>query len=438
MTAPAAARTLVVGGGWAGLAAAAELALAGRPVTLLESAPQLGGRARRVRHAGRDYDNGQHLLVGACTAIDALLKRLGVDPAEAFLRLPLTLDVRDADGGGVRVAGSRPLAGRLDPAFALLRAKGLSFPQRLRALAGLLRLGLAAGTDRSVAEVLGIAIDDPLRARLWDPLALAILNTPADAGSARLLGRVLRESLMGPRGASDLLIPRLDLSALLPEPATRMIERHGGEIRLSARVVALETQNGRVAAVRTGAGERIAADGVILATPHAVAAQLQGSLDDAVARRVGALDDLPIATVYFDFAHGAALDAPLVGLVGGTLQWVFDHAPLGRPGRLAGVISGPGPHEAMTREALAAAALADLCFLRPGLPDPEAVFVTRERRATFRAAPGVDAARAACTTSIGNLWIAGDHVANGLPATLEGAVRSGLECARRALAARNE
>ncbi len=422
---------VVVGGGWAGLAAAVELSDYGHRVVLLESSRQLGGRARRLAFGNDGVDNGQHLLIGAYRETLALMERVGMREQAAMLRLPLRLEVRNSRDALVLAAP--PLPAPLHLAFALASGRGLRMSERLRALGFALthyvsRFELAK--DCSVAELLA---EQPERLRhlLWYPLCLATLNTLPEQASARVFLRVLRDSFARRRRDSDLLIPRLDLGRAFPEPALDFIERNGGQVRLNSRVTGLEVHNAQVTGVRLG-HERLAASAVILAVPPPAAARLLSphGLTRPLAGRLAQFAHEPIATVYLRYPADVRLPTEMMGLADGLTQWLFDRRVYGQPGLLAAVISGPGPHLDMEREALAAQVAAEVAAHFPDFPRPDEHLVVREKRATFRCHVGIDALRPGTPTAITGCWLAGDYTDTGYPATLEGAVRSGIQCAR--------
>jgi squalene-associated FAD-dependent desaturase len=420
----------VVGAGWAGLAAATTLAERGVPVTVFEASRHLGGRARRVTVEGLDLDNGQHILIGAYTETLRLARAVGVDPARAFLRLPLEL--RSASGFRLRVARLPP---PLHLLVGLLRAKGLAVGDRIaaaRLLAAHRRRAYRLARDEGVRDWLE-RHRQPAGAReaLWQPLCTAALNTPVVRASAQVFLNVLRDTVEGGRGASDLLLPRVDLTALFPEPAARWIESRGGSVRpgVAVRRIDREPQGFRL----DGGEERFSHVLVACAPQHAgpLLASLPGI--EQLAHRLARIDYEPIYTCYLQYAESVALPFPMLGFQGGLAQWAFDRGSLsGERGLIACVLSGAGAHESLSQDALAATLHAELADALPGLPAPRWVRVIAEKRATFSCQPGLD--RPPNATPIPNLVLAGDYTASDYPATLEAAVRSGVAAARLVLA----
>ncbi|GAB6041800.1 hydroxysqualene dehydroxylase HpnE [Endothiovibrio diazotrophicus] len=422
---------LVVGGGWAGLAAAVQLSAAGRRVRLLEAAPQLGGRARTVHWDGQAIDNGQHLLIGAYRDTLALIRELGCAPETCFQRLPLELNQWAADGDGLRLRAA-PLPAPFHVAAGLLRAGGLTLGERLRALAidpALKAKEEPEGTARAWLET--YRQPPALIRKLWEPLCVAALNTPLEIASARLLKRTLRDAFAPPRANSELLIPRVDLGRALPEPARRFVEARGGRMETGRRVTALVAERGRMVGVESG-GERIDGRQVILATHPAGARRLLEPLLPRAAADLAALAYQPICTVYLRYPPETAA-APISGLLGTLSQWLFDRRGAGQPGLMAVVLSAEGAHNALDNATLGHLVATELARRFPWWPAPLAWRVIREKRATFSATPAAEALRPTADTPIAGLQLAGDYTATGLPATLEGAVRSGLQCASRIL-----
>jgi squalene-associated FAD-dependent desaturase len=414
----------VVGGGWAGLAAAVTLAEHGVPVTVFEASRSLGGRARRVSIDGVDLDNGQHVLIGAYRETLRLMRLVGVDPDELLMRFPLEL--RYADGFHLRAPR---LPYPLNLLSALLRAKGLDLAQRfsaLRFMASLRARSFRIEPDCSVARLL----DDHkqsgvLRTHVWEPLCVSALNTPVDSASAQVFVNVLRDGLTGTREASDLLIARTDLGRLFPEPAAEYVKARGGAILLGALVR-------RIARVPGGFrlnDAQMFSYVVIACGPHQAGQLLVqlSELDDALAA-INALAYEPIVTCYLQYPESVLLPAPMLGFSGGMAQWVFDRGRLGGPkGLLAGVISASGAHEQLTKEELAARIGAELKAALGELPSPLWSQVITEKRATFSCTPAL--ARPEAVTAVPGLMLAGDYVASEYPGTLEAAVLSGVAAA---------
>jgi squalene-associated FAD-dependent desaturase len=401
-------------------------------VTVFEASRSLGGRARRVSVDGVDLDNGQHLLVGAYRETLRLMRLVGADPDELFLRLPLEL--RYADGFHLRAPR---LPYPLNLLFALLRAKGLDLAQGFAALRFTVSLrarDFRIGPDRSVARLLDEhSQTGALRTRVWEPLCVSALNTPVERASAQIFANVLRDGLTGSRAASDLLIARTDLGRIFPEPAAEYVKARGGMIELGVSVR-------RIARVPGGFrlnDAQVFSSVVIACGPHQAGPLLVQLPELAEAlSRISAFSYEPIVTCYLQFPETVLLPAPMLGSSGGIAQWVFDRGQLGGPkGLLAAVISASGAHDALTKEALVSRIEAELRTALGALPAPRWSQVITEKRATFSCTPGLE--RPEETTPVRGLLLAGDYVASEYPGTLEAAVRSGVAAARQAADSRS-
>ena len=434
----ATAPVVVVGGGWAGLAAAIDLVHAGVPVTLIEAARQLGGRARCVRFGDLRVDNGQHILLGAYREWLDLLRRIGLREEQVVRRLPLELEMVGAREPGLHLR-TPALPAPLHLLAGLLGARGLSPGERLAAL----RFGhFLAGTHRSPAQDRSVA--NLLRERrqparlirlLWEPLCLAALNTPIESASAHLFLQVLRASFRHRRRDSDLLLPVTDLGSALPEPALRYIEDHGGQVRLHRRVTGLRIEQGIFQGVHLDT-EFLPASRLVLAVSPVMCRRLlspHAAFADTV-RKLQQLEYQPITTLYLRYPQTVRLPRPMLGLLGGHAQWIFDRALAGQPGLMAVVISTAGTHMQLDNATLTAAVCQELAALFPRWSAPLDSLVIREKRATFASQVGVDGLRPASASPVADCWLAGDFTATGLPGTLEGAVMSGRACARGILA----
>lgn len=419
------ARIAVVGGGWAGLACGVELAAAGRRVCVLEASKQLGGRARRVDAHGHALDNGQHILIGAYRETLRVMRLAGAEPEELLQRRPLELNYP----GSFRLHLPR-LPAPLHLAAGLLTAKGCSLAEKLgaaRFMRALQADGYRLANDVPVAELLDRHRQTgPIRRHLWEPLCLAALNTPPEHASAQIFANVLRDSLGGRREDTDLLLPAADLDRVFPEHAARFIAAQGGEIRLSTRVESVR--------------QPLAIDGeafghvVIAAAPQHAAGLLKGIPETK--HIAGMLDGYryePIGTVYLGYPGGLRLPFPMLGMDANTPgrlgQWVFDRGQLGgMDGVMGFVLSAEGDWDERDNAALAAALHEELqAVVGRTLPEPGWHQVIRERRATFSCRPGLP--RPDSRTPLRGLWLAGDYVCADYPATLEGAVRSGVAAA---------
>ena len=404
-----------------------ELARQGVPVTVLEAARELGGRARRVPYRGVLLDNGQHILLGAYHQLLRLLQIVQTPP-NALLRLPLQLKI---DGQFTLRAGPGP--GPFHLLTGLLTARGLNLQERLAAIQfmrTLARMDFTLARDLPVSELLRQHRQgNKLIAYLWAPLCVAALNTPLEAASAQIFLNVLRDSLHRQRADSDLLLPRIDLTQLFPERAAAYIEARGGSVKLGAGVDRISAAN---RSFYLAGVHPLTVSHVICATgPHQTARLLRPHAELApTVERLAQLSYQPIYTVYLQYPAAVGLSQPMLGLSGGLAQWVFDRGQLcGQAGLLAGVISASGPHQNLSLEEVALSLQHEMAARFPGLGAPLWHKVVAEKRATFSCTPGL--VRPTCSTPLKHFFLAGDYTVADYPATLESAVRSGVECATR-------
>jgi squalene-associated FAD-dependent desaturase len=424
---PVTKRLAVIGGGWAGCAAAVQAVDEGHDVTLLEMAGQLGGRARRVDVEGFPLDNGQHILIGACTETLRLMRLVGVRTTLDMLRTPLQLIF--ADGSGFFVEPGTP---RSALTRGVLRHADWSLREKLsllRAGAAWMATGFRCPPEWTVDRLCG-SVGPRVRAELIDPLCVAALNTLPSEASAPVFLRVLKDGVFSAAGASDLLLPRTNLSTLFPEAAADWLLQAGAAVRLSRRVDRIEPEG---AAWRVD-GERY--DAVVLAASAPEAARLTRPFAPNWAACAAALRFEPVITVYMR-GDGARLPAPMLALHAGAeapAQFVFDHGQLDGPlGLLAFVVSAASPWAERGLEATARAVQqqAERELGRLYRPPLRLVRTMLEAGAALRCTPQL---QRPVTSVAKGLWAAGDYVEGPYPATLESAVRSGVQAARLVLA----
>lgn len=434
----AAKKIAVIGAGWAGCSAAVELASAGHTVTLFEASRTLGGRARAVELQDQTLDNGQHILLGAYSATLGLLKTLGVNPAQAMLRLPLQMRYPAGCDGMDFVAPRLPAP--LHLLTALLRAKGLNAADKM----ALARFSTTARwmewrlhQDCSVTELLErYDQTERLIKLMWQPLCIAALNTPPERASAQVFLNVLRDSLGAQRAASDMLIPRTDLTTLLPQQAAAFVTQHQGSVKTGVAVQVIKPREQQWALSLNNA--EIADelfDGLVIATPALTAANLLAG--SAAEGQIPAFDYEAITTCYLQYPKGTRLSAPFYALTDNATQeqwgqFVFDRGQLDakQDGLLAVVVSISTAATELGQDAMAAAIARQLAqaLQMPQLAQASWSKVITEKRATFSCTPGLQ--RPEEKTAFPHLVLAGDYLASDYPATLESAVRSGAKAAR--------
>jgi len=417
--------TLIIGGGWSGLAAAVTLTQQGQTVHLIESAKQLGGRARNVQWHNQLIDNGQHLMIGAYDRMLSMMHTVGIDPNEAFHRLSMDITILDTDYASLNLSANSRLPWPLSLAWNLIRSAGFKAFYSVTKLQSSIPK-LLSQEDVSVSEWL-LSTQQPARLikQLWEPLCLATLNTPIDHASAHLMATVIQDSLGKGQQAADSLIPRLPLADVFPHAAANYIQQNGGTISLKTRAKQLIIEQDKVLGILCQDGTQLLADNIIVATNPSQSTELLAeyvTFDKPT--------EYPICTVYLQYHSDTRLDKPMLGMTGTLSQWIFDRSEQ-TPGLMAVVISAPGSHEAMTNEVLVKHVCQEVHSLFPKLPKiVNDSLVIREKRATFACSVGVEKTRPTSQTDIHGLYLAGDYIANSYPATLEGAIRNGENCAQ--------
>ena len=404
----------IIGAGLAGLSAAVALTQAGHAVTILESGPAAGGRCRSYfdRELGLRVDNGNHLLLSGNRAAFAYLDTIGARDTMAMPKEPLFPFIDLATGQRWDV---RPNAGWV-PWWILSRGRRVPGTHLADYLA--LRSLARMETDATVATSMS---GGSLYNRLVEPLAIAALNTPPDVALARMLGSVMRETLMRGGSACIPAVPRESLSGSLIDPAVAWLRERGGEVAFGRRVASLRIEGDRVTGLETTDGA-MPVERVVLAVPPWVATDL---LPDVA----GPTEFQAILNIHFrvDAEPGPT---GFIGLIGGTAEWVFV-----KRGHVSVTISAANRMVDRSADAIAAAVWPDVRTAL-NLYDPMPVWrVVKERRATFAATADQEKLRPGARTRLANLVLAGDWTDTGLPATIEGAIRSGRTAADMLLAA---
>ncbi len=406
-------RAVVIGGGLAGASAALELVKQGHEVTLLEARPTLGGAVQTLPERDGDPppppDNGQHVALGCCAAYLSFVGEIG--QAAALQRRPLWLPVYDEDGRRSAI-GAGPLA--------LLRYRHISFRERVQVARASLAIGKldpAAHDGESFGAVLRRLGTSPrVIDRFWDVFVRPALNLPSDEASAALGIFTVKTALLGPRGASDLVIPVRPLGAIHHTATQQALAARGVTVRLGARVAELSAD-----AAVLDSGERVAGELFVVALPPAEGARLLGEPDPG-------LEDSPIVSVHLQFDR-ELLGPPLAALIGSPAQWVFDRGRItGHPparGQYLTVVASGVPELLEVRGTGIVELIAGELTSRLGPAELLWSRVSREPRATFACRPGSAARRLGPATGRPNVARAGAWTATGWPATMESAILSG-------------
>ncbi|HEX3367563.1 hydroxysqualene dehydroxylase HpnE [Phenylobacterium sp.] len=402
----------VVGAGLAGLGAATALAARGVAVELSEAAAQAGGRCRSYfdPQIGLVIDNGNHLVLSGNQAVHEYLARIG---ASDRLTGPVETQFPFVDLATQRAWTVRPNAGAV-PWWILSPSRGVpgaKFTDFL-AMAGLLRAKPGQRVDEAVR------CQGPVWERLMRPFLLAALNAEPESAAAELAAQVIRETLARGGAAYAPRVPSPGLSATFVNPALDYLEARGGTLRLQRRLLKLRTDGERVTGLEFSDGlvEVAARDRIILAVPPWVAKDLAPQLTTPE-RFEG------IVNGHFRVRTGDG-SARIIGVLNGTVEWIFCFED-----RISVTVSGANRLMSTGREDLARQFWADVSLALDLGPDLPPWQIIKERRATFLATADQQARRPAARTAYTNLVLAGDWTATGLPATIEGALRSGARAA---------
>ena len=424
---------VIIGAGWAGLAAAVNLTQQGHKVMVFESAKQAGGRARAVNFNGLNVDNGQHILIGAYTSCLDLMKTVGINTKNFLKRLPLSLTIT---GETKLILQAPPLPAPLHLLYALMTAKGLRIHDKLAAVKfglSLKKYSYKFKNDISVKELFKLTNQtNTLIHQLWEPLCLATMNTSIESASANVFMTVFRDAFTHKTKYADSLLPTTDLSNLLPNAAIKYIENNGGKVCYKSRVEDLQISDNQIVSVSIKSEnkiEAINASQVIIAT----APQNTNKIIDnhskltSIYKKIQQFDYQPIVTVYLQYPKETKLTQSMIGLSDTLSQWVFDRGSLcQQDGLFSVVISADGDHMSMNDDTLTKTVHDEISIFFNNKPALVNSFVIREKRATFSCTVNINDIRPKNTTDVKGLYLAGDYTDTGYPATLEGAVRSGI------------
>jgi uncharacterized protein with NAD-binding domain and iron-sulfur cluster len=473
-------RVVVIGGGLAGITAAIALAESGAQVTLLEARPRLGGATCSFARDGLVVDTGQHIFLGCCSAYRGLLAKLGMT---AYAPLQDRFDVTVLAPGATARLRRTALPGPLHMLPALGRYRFLSRAERVRVSRPALAMRRLDPADPALdAQRFGdwlAARGQSERARrvLWDLFTVSALNIAGDDASLALAATVVKTGLLGKNNAADIGVPARPLGELHGDAAATLLARLGARVALSTKVAGIEVTNDPAARFRVrlahpvdparpadpaqladsarpadpdrpadpadpdggGLGTEIAADAVVLAVPHEKAAPLvpPGALPAGTVAAWAGLGASPIVNVHVIYDR-RVMNLPFAAGVDSPVQWVFDRTSISgldrsSPGQqyLAISLSAADDYADVPAARLREQFVPALAELFPAARDANVTefFVTRERRATFRQAPGCEALRPPTGTRRPGLVLAGAWTQTGWPDTMEGAVRSGLAAA---------
>lgn len=432
---------LILGGGFAGLSTAVQLADAGFRVTLLEKKAHLGGRVYSIqdRDSGDWIDNGQHALMGCYHETLDFMKRIGTSDAVRFQNT-LSVPYRGMDTDGDQLHCPN-LPGPLHLLAGLRNMKSLSIGDKMAALRYGVSLKYSGVRKNETIHQMSARLRQPLsiRQRLWDPIALSAMNEETAAADAGVFARVLKDAFFGKARDSRLGLPVKPLSAMHGDAAVNYIMKHEGRIELNAKVKAFDWDQSRIKGVALADGEHIQCDLCISAAPFSALQKmlLASGLETMI--WVPDLGASPILSLYLWFDEEIA-DEDFCCLQQSTFEWAFHRKRFMNEGEhskpcVCMVASAARRLDGLSREEIIRRGMDDLRRAYGGrVPEqPTLATVFWEKEATFSCTPENNKKRPAAKTALKNFFLAGDWTQTGLPATIEGAVRSGNNAAKAAL-----
>jgi zeta-carotene desaturase len=435
MTLPKNSKVAVIGGGLAGLSAGCALADAGMQVTLFERRPYLGGRASSYEHPGTNetVDNCQHVLLGCCTNLIDLYKRLGV---ENQIRWYDRLNFIEP-GGRTSVLSPTFLPAPFHSTPSFMRAKFLSIGDKDAIARGLLALmpGLPQESPETFLSWLERHGQTPRAIqRFWEPVLVSALNESLDRMSVHYAAQVFRESFLKSAAAGRMGVPSVPLSELY-SVAGEYISKRGGEVLLRSSVESIGPSAAGVELVVAGKLSRF--DAVVSAVPFDVLSKMLPGDSSALQEKLKRFETSPITGIHFWFDR-VVTDLPHAVLLDRTIQWIFNKSILQGGGRkqeggsyLELVVSSSKTLVEESKQEILDLALSELKEFFPQINNAQVVksTVIKEIKATYSALPMSDEYRPPAVTEWPRLFLAGDWTLTGWPATMEGAVRSGYKAA---------
>ncbi len=438
---PMAADVVVIGGGFAGIAAATRLAEAGAQVTLIEQKSFLGGRTYSItdRQTGDSVDNGQHVLMGCYHETFSLMKRLGT---ESGIRLQDSLHITYRGPFGYHdELKCSSLPGPLHLLVGLFRMKSI----RWKEIGAALRFGWTLRNDQPVKKPETVSnlcsrLQQPegLNRLMWNSIALSALNEQPDQADASLFITVLKQAFLGHAKDSRMALPVVALNELHGKHASRFIHDRGGAVHLNSRVTRVHINSGEITGVRLASGETIPCKSCISTVPERALRDLLKRSELSERISIPSLGTSPILSVYLWYERPISEDR-ICCLMDSNYEWVLHRSNFMNPGEhsqycICLVASAARDKLKLSRQELIQAAIADIQASYPNTQEliPLSAMVFWDPHATFSATPENVRLRPGHQTDVKNFFLGGDWTDTGLPATIEGAVVSGHRCSELA------
>ena len=427
--------TIIVGAGWAGLKCAYTLSKAAHQITLIDAAPQSGGRARAVPFQQHTVDNGQHICIGAYHTLRQLLRELELDEKELFQILPMELFAHGNQTLHLKLVN---LPAPFNLLAGLLAAKNIPWGSKYQILSlcwYLRKNNFRLDTDIVLLDFLkNYHQSDFVIQHVWEPIALATMTTPINQASTQIFLNILKRVFYSQNNDSNWYLPATDLSSLLPTHIENYLRQRGHELIYGHTIKQLHIVENKCHKI-SGNNKDWHADNIVLAMPPWQALQLLQTHPElsSVSLALTNFSFQPITTIYFEFSEPPCLPYPMLALLNTTCQWIFDRAFSGQANIISAVISGPGTHQNLTQEMLAKTVFAEIKSVFPHLAEPINQRVINEKRAAFNCTPDIQQHRPCAKAKLSNLWLTGDYIQTDLPSTLEGALLSGRRTAEEIL-----
>lgn len=359
------------------------------------------------------------------------MQTIGIDESTTFTRIPLRLKLYGNNNIDIALP---KLPSPFHTCAGLLMGKGLTIKEKLAITSlfiQLYRTNFNLLQDCSIRTALqNLGQSEFLITNLWEPIALAIMSTPIDIASANVFLQVLKNSFTGKASNSDWLLPKQDLSQILPNPAYKYLSTHGANIILGQSIKELIYEEHRCIGVANDKGSWYA-DNIVLATPAITTAKLLTKRETQhITTNLSKITYNSITTIYLIFAEPICLPYPMLGLLEQPAQWIFDRKFVSQPNILSAIINNNTNTPEYSQDKLIHTIITQLNKYFPSLPKLIETKIIQEKRAAFLCTPTMQQLRPTNTTNIPNLFLAGDYTQGNYPSTIEGAVKSGINCAK--------